>query len=103
MRQDTSVYKKNARKKPFVLECERTRKQQKRQQKQKSKEESELNKQSKMKVEETLHIPGSHKSYQKKSKQLMIVSRSFMQVCWLGPHMYVHVVTRLGLEKVFPC
>ena len=69
----------------------------------KSKEESELNKQSKMKVEQTLHIPGSHKSYQKRVKQLMIVSRSFMQVFWLDHYMCVHVVIKLGLEKVFLC
>ena len=60
------ISKQNARKRPFVLECERARKQQKRQQSQKSKEKNELNKQSKMKVEETLHSPESYKSYQKR-------------------------------------
>ena len=38
------ISKQNAKKRPFVLECERTSKQQKRQQSQKSKEDSELNK-----------------------------------------------------------
>ena len=52
--------KQNARKRPFVLECEITRKEQKRPQSQKSKVKNELNKQSKMKVEETLHSPESY-------------------------------------------
>ena len=79
------ISKQNARKRPFVLECERTTKQQKRQQKQKSKEKSELNKQSKMKVEQTLHIPGSHKSYQKKVKTIDDCIKEFHASILVGP------------------
>ena len=79
------ISKQNARKRPFVLECERTRKHQKRQQKQKSKEKSELNKQSKMKVEQTLHIPGSHKSHQKKVKTIDDCIKEFHASILVGP------------------
>ena len=82
--------KQNARKRPFVLECERTRKQQKRQQSQKSKVENELNKQSKMKVEETLHGPESYKFSQKKLKTIDDCIKEFHASIFVGP---LHVCT----------
>ena len=82
--------KQNARKRPFVLECERTRKQQKRQQSQKSKVENELNKQSKMKVEETLHSPESYKFSHKKLKTIDDCIKEFHSSIFVGP---LHVCT----------
>ena len=84
------ISKQNARKRPFVLECERTRKQQKRQQKQNSKEKSEMNKQSKMKVEETLNNPKSYKSYQKRFKTIDDCIKEFHGSILVGP---IHVCT----------
>ena len=84
------ISKQNARKRPFVLECERTRKQQKRRLGQKSKEENELNKQSKMKVEETLHSPESYKSYQKRLNTIDDCIKEFHASIFVGP---LHVCT----------
>ena len=84
------ISKQNARKRPFVFECERTRKQQKKQQSQKSKEESELNKQSNMKVEETLHSPDSYKSCQKRFKTIDDCIKEFHASIFVGP---IHVCT----------
>ena len=76
------ISKQNARKRPYILECERTRKQQKRQQKQMSKEKSELNNQSKKIVSETLHNP---KSYKKRFKAIDECIKEFHSSISVGP------------------
>ena len=91
--------KRKARENPYILECERIKKQQIRQEKRKFNDNVEINVPRKRCKCDTDNLP---KTCQKDfvTKSLL---NNFIQIYLLDPYMFVHVVTKHGLGKVFQC
>ena len=96
--QNTS--KRKARANPYVLECERIKKQQIRQEKRKFNDDLGINISRKKNRHATDILP---KIIRKMLKLLKSLSNNSMQIYLLDPCMFVHVVTRHGSGKVFQC
>ena len=94
------MHQKRARENPYILECERIRKQQIRQEKRKINEISEVNVLRKRFKHDTDTLP---KCQQKDFKTIQESIKQFHSNIAIGPYMFVRVVTRHGSGKVFQC
>ena len=94
--------KRKARESPYILECERIKKQQIRQEKRKFYGNSEINVPRKRRKHDTETLP---KTWQKDTVTIEESIKQFQSDISIGPIYvwFVHVVTKHGLGSVFPC
>ena len=103
-----NVSKRKARENPYILECERIKKQQIRQEKRKFNDNVEINVPRKRCKHDTDTLPKTcHKDFVTIGNCLLnnfiCLLNNFIQIYLLDPYMFVHVVTKHGLGKVFQC
>ena len=92
--------KKKARENPYVLECERIKKQQIRQEKRKINDDLDITVPRKKNKHDIDLLPENSR---KTLKLLKSLSNDSIQIYLLDPYMFVHVVIRHGSGKVFQC